>query len=162
VVVDAYEGLDLQKPHAENDFLDDLRINPVPPHVSDVIASTDRGEAMLLALFACLRALETADTWRVADIFWRYDMDSYAANRHNEDRSQYVVDAITNHQSGASTPVFFCACYDGHGGEEAVDFVQKNLYNNIRQHIAAGGETVAHAIISVRCASHAVLSHVSS
>lgn len=138
VAVDAYQGLRQQKPHAENDLLDDVRINPVPPHVSDVLASTDR------------------------DVFWRYDMDSYAANRHNEDRSQYVVDAITNLQSGAATPVFFCACYDGHGGEEAVDFVQKNLYNNIRRHLAAGGETVAHAIISVRCASYAGCVHLSS
>lgn len=77
-------------------------------------------------------------------------MDSYAANRHNEDRSQYIEDVIENDESGAATPVFFCACYDGHGGEQAVDFVQANLYNNIKARLAAGAESTALSIINVR------------
>lgn len=93
----------------------------------------------------------TEGTTAFAGIFWRFDMESYAANRHNEDRSQHVVDSISDHKAGAQKPVFFCACYDGHGGEEAVDFVQQFLYANIRSHLDTGAEPVAHAIISVRC-----------
>lgn len=144
-----------------DDVLEDVRVKSVPPHVSDVIASADSGtyetiRALALhshgvgavALTSCV-ALRRLFLMLV-DVFWRNDMDSYAANRHNEDRSQYVVDAIADAQTGAATPTFFCACYDGHGGEEAVDYVQKNLYNNIHRHLMAGDETISHSIISVR------------
>ncbi|GAB9471943.1 Protein phosphatase [Globisporangium polare] len=108
----------------ENDFLDDLRVISVPPHVSDVVTSKDN------------------------DQFWRYDMDSYAANRHNEDRSQYIEETLTDPHCGAETPVFFCACYDGHGGEQAVEFVQRNLYKNIKERLLTGSESTALSIIN--------------
>lgn len=107
----------------ENDFLDDLKVCSVPSHLSDVIQSKDSA------------------------LFWRYDMDSYAANRHNEDRTQYVSDTIRQATTGEVWPVFFCACYDGHGGEEAVEFVQKRLYGNIRHHLEAGKVAVNEAIM---------------
>uniref|UniRef100_K3XAU4 protein-serine/threonine phosphatase n=1 Tax=Globisporangium ultimum (strain ATCC 200006 / CBS 805.95 / DAOM BR144) TaxID=431595 RepID=K3XAU4_GLOUD len=108
----------------ENDFLDDLRVKSVPPHISDVFNGKNN------------------------DLFWRYDMDSYAANRHNEDRSQYIEDVLEDDATGAETPVFFCACYDGHGGEQAVDFVQANLYNNIKARLQTGTESIALCIIN--------------
>ncbi|GMF19297.1 unnamed protein product [Phytophthora lilii] len=104
--------------------LEDIPITSVPPQVSEVLPSSD------------------------AALFWRYDMDSYAANRKNEDRSQYVVDSIMRPGRSSETPVFFCGCYDGHGGEEAVDFVQKKLYANIRTHLTDNDEPVAHSIIT--------------
>lgn len=75
-------------------------------------------------------------------------MDSYAANRHNEDRSQSIQDALEDPETGASTPVFFCACYDGHGGEQAVEFVQRHLYANIKARLVAGAESTKLAIIN--------------
>ncbi|DBA05104.1 TPA: hypothetical protein N0F65_000792 [Lagenidium giganteum] len=106
----------------ENDFLDDLKVSSVPEHICDVL----QGEQH--------------------ELFWRYDMDSYAANSHNEDRTQYVSDVITTDATGESSSVFFCACYDGHGGEEAVEFVHNNLYPNLRSHLEAGELSVGHAI----------------
>lgn len=103
--------------------LEEIPITSVPPQVSEVLPSRD------------------------AALFWRYDMDSYAANRKNEDRSQYVLDSIVRPGRNAEMPVFFCGCYDGHGGEEAVDFVQKKLYANIRTHLTGNDEPVAHSII---------------
>ncbi|ETK73365.1 hypothetical protein F441_20163 [Phytophthora nicotianae CJ01A1] len=103
--------------------LEDIPITSVPPQVSEVLPSRD------IALF------------------WRYDMDSYAANRKNEDRSQYVLDSIVRPGRCTETPLFFCGCYDGHGGEEAVDYVQKKLYDNIRAHLTKNDEPVAHSII---------------
>lgn len=76
-------------------------------------------------------------------------MDSYAANRHNEDRSQYIEDTLTDPNNGTQTPVFFCACYDGHGGEQAVEFVQRNLYKNIKERLLTGSESTALSIINV-------------
>eukprot|EP00644_Phytophthora_capsici_P008749 jgi/Phyca11/506627/fgenesh2_kg.PHYCAscaffold_20_\ len=104
--------------------LEEIPITSVPPQVSEVLPSSD------------------------TTLFWRYDMDSYAANRRNEDRSQYVLDSIIRPGRSAETPVFFCGCYDGHGGEEAVDFVQKKLYANIRTHLEENDEPVAHSIIT--------------
>ncbi|KAL4130254.1 hypothetical protein PRIC2_006260 [Phytophthora ramorum] len=104
--------------------LEDIPITSVPPQVSEVLPSNDDA------------------------LFWRYDMDSYAANRKNEDRSQYVLDSITRPGRNVESPVFFCGCYDGHGGEEAVDFVQKKLYDNIRSHLVENDEPVAHSIIT--------------
>jgi pyruvate dehydrogenase phosphatase len=85
-------------------------------------------------------------------------MDSYAANSKNEDRSQYIFDIITT-QSNETDPasmdptdekeIFFCACYDGHGGEEAVEFVQSRLYSNIKKHLVLKGpQSVRDAIFS--------------
>lgn len=132
-----------QSLEVENDFLDDLRVRSVPPQVSDVVKSKDkgkicRGKACALKRLALL-------TTACSELFWRYDMHSYAANRHNEDRSQYVMDVVET--DSIQTPVFFCACYDGHGGEEAVEFVQRNLYANIKSHLVAGEENVTQAII---------------
>lgn len=104
--------------------LEEIPINSVPPQVSEVLPSND------------------------TTLFWRYDMESYAANRKNEDRSQYVLDAIARPGMDVETPLFFCGCYDGHGGEEAVDFVQKKLYANIRSHLVDSDEPVAHSIIT--------------
>ncbi|TYZ58294.1 hypothetical protein PybrP1_003780 [[Pythium] brassicae (nom. inval.)] len=108
----------------ENDFLDDLRVKSVPSHISEVVASKDKA------------------------MFWRYDMDSYAANRHNEDRSQYIHDTFTDEVTGEATPLFFCACYDGHGGEQAVEFVQRKLFANIKARLVAGGESTKLSIIN--------------
>ncbi|OWZ18514.1 Protein phosphatase 2C [Phytophthora megakarya] len=104
--------------------LEEIPIQSVPPQISEVLPSRDTA------------------------LFWRYDMDSYAANRRNEDRSQYVLEAIVRPGRSIGTSVFFCGCYDGHGGEEAVDFVQKKLYTNIRAHLTENDETVVHSIIS--------------
>ncbi|RLN27209.1 hypothetical protein BBO99_00001818 [Phytophthora kernoviae] len=104
--------------------IEEIPINSVPPQVSEVFPSHD------------------------TTLFWRYDMESYAANRKNEDRSQYVLDAIVRPGTDIEAPVFFCGCYDGHGGEEAVDFVQKKLYTNIRSHLTDIDEPVAHSIIA--------------
>ncbi|KAG7380349.1 hypothetical protein PHYPSEUDO_007276 [Phytophthora pseudosyringae] len=103
--------------------LEEIPVTSVPPQVSEVLPSRD------------------------AALFWRYDMDSYAANRKNEDRSQFVLDSIVRPGRNTETPVFFCGCYDGHGGEEAVDFVQKKLYANVRAHLTENDEPVAHSII---------------
>ncbi|KAJ8575537.1 hypothetical protein ON010_g3673 [Phytophthora cinnamomi] len=104
--------------------IEEIPITSVPPQLSEVLPSNDDA------------------------LFWRYDMDSYAANRNNEDRSQYVVDSIMRPGRSSETPVFFCGCYDGHGGEEAVDFVQKKLYANIRSHLTENDEPVAHSIMT--------------
>ncbi|KAG7400956.1 hypothetical protein PHYBOEH_003867 [Phytophthora boehmeriae] len=104
--------------------IEEIPINSVPPQISEVFHSRD------------------------TTLFWRYDMESYAANRKNEDRSQYLLDAIVRPGTDIKTPVFFCGCYDGHGGEEAVDFVQKKLYTNIRSHLTESDEPVAHSIIA--------------
>lgn len=77
-------------------------------------------------------------------------MDSYAANRHNEDRSQYIEDTLTDPNTRTQTSVFFCACYDGHGGEQAVEFVQRNLYKSIKERLLTGSESTALSIINVR------------
>ncbi|KAF4134553.1 Protein phosphatase 2C [Phytophthora infestans] len=102
---------------------EEIPVTSVPSQVSEVLPS--RGTAL----------------------FWRYDMDSYAANCKNEDRSQYVLDSIVRPGRCTETPVFFCGCYDGHGGEEAVDYVQKKLYSNIRSHLTGNDEPVVHSII---------------
>ncbi|TMW58474.1 hypothetical protein Poli38472_010033 [Pythium oligandrum] len=115
----------------DTEFLDDLHVNPVPPNVSDVVEHPEH-------------------------LIWRYDMDSYAANSHNEDRSQYILDSIAleceespEHDGPeVSMPVFFCGCYDGHGGEQAVEFVQRNLYRNIKNHMRRHVGSVTDAIIS--------------
>ncbi|KAL3658399.1 hypothetical protein V7S43_016535 [Phytophthora oleae] len=104
--------------------LEETPITSVPPQVSEVLPGRDTA------------------------LFWRYDMDSYAANRRNEDRSQYVLDSIMRPGRSTETQVFFFGCYDGHGGEEAVDFVQKKLYVNIRTHLKENDEPVAHSIIT--------------
>jgi pyruvate dehydrogenase phosphatase len=96
----------------------------VPSHISEVVTSKNK------------------------DLFWRYDMDSYAANRHNEDRSHCVHDSFTDVATGATTPLFFCACYDGHGGEQAVEFVQRKLFPNIKARLEAGGESTKLSIIN--------------
>ncbi|KAK1929872.1 putative protein phosphatase 2C 48 [Phytophthora citrophthora] len=112
-----------EKLELEEVALEEIPITSVPPQVSEVLPGSD------------------------AALFWRYDMDSYAANRRNEDRSQYVLDSIMRPGRSTETSVFFCGCYDGHGGEEAVDFVQKKLYANIRTHLEENDEPVAHSII---------------
>jgi pyruvate dehydrogenase phosphatase len=119
----------------ENDSASaDLRVVSVPPHLSDVVDTND--------------------------LFWRYDMDSYAANNHNEDRSQYVLERLpvpcdpsANDMDAPATAsdassVFFCGCYDGHGGEEAVEYVQRNLYRNIKQHLLSDSPSVTDAIVA--------------
>ncbi|GMF18454.1 unnamed protein product [Phytophthora fragariaefolia] len=113
-----------EKIDLEGAAIEEIPITSVPPQLSEVLPSND------------------------ADLFWRYDMDSYAANCKNEDRSQYVVDSIVRPGRTSETPVFFCGCYDGHGGEEAVDFVQKKLYANIRSNLTENDEPVAHSIIT--------------
>ncbi|KAE9116213.1 hypothetical protein PF010_g9051 [Phytophthora fragariae] len=113
-----------EKIDLEETPLEEIPITSVPSQLSEVLPGNDSA------------------------VFWRYDMDSYAANRKNEDRSQYVVDSIMRPGRSSESPVFFCGCYDGHGGEEAVDFVQKKLYANIRSHLAENDEPVAHSIIT--------------
>lgn len=70
---------------------------------------------------------------RAADLFWRCDTHSYAANAQNEDRSQLVQDHVVLATQDTATSLLFCGCYDGHGGEEAVEFVEQTLYANIKQ-----------------------------
>lgn len=135
----------------ENDFLDDLRVKSVPPHISEVVTSKNNGGWRDEYSVSDVVAKDAhAVSLVLPDMFWRYDMDSYAANRHNEDRSQYIHDSFTDEATGESTPLFFCACYDGHGGEQAVEFVQRNLYKNIKSRLVAGGESTKLSIVNVR------------
>lgn len=108
----------------ELEFMEDLRVLSVPPLVSDVVDASE--------------------------LFWRCDLDSYAANNHNEDRSHYVLERLlvpTENPARDEASVFFCGCYDGHGGEQAVEFVQRNLYRNIKRQLTRG-EPVADAIVA--------------
>ncbi|KAJ0409258.1 hypothetical protein P43SY_006755 [Pythium insidiosum] len=114
---------------------DDLHVNSVPPHVAEAVP--------------------------LPELLWRFDMDSYAANKHNEDRTQHLIDALpvgwlngeeaashNEHDEADVAPVFFCGCYDGHGGEEAVEYVQRNLYRNIKLELAETNRSVQDAIVA--------------
>ncbi|GLE03168.1 hypothetical protein PINS_up012047 [Pythium insidiosum] len=114
---------------------DDLHVISVPPHVAEAVP--------------------------LPELLWRFDTDSYAANKHNEDRTQHLIDSLptsvllgndevpNNHHDEADTaPVFFCGCYDGHGGEEAVEYVQRNLYRNIKRELVETSCSIQDAIVA--------------
>lgn len=124
----------------------------MPSHISEVVTSKNKGACVkesVIRSSGCV-CVTLTPTVALADMFWRYDMDSYAANRHNEDRSHCVHDSFTDVVTGETTPLFFCACYDGHGGEQAVEFVERKLFPNIKARLEAGGESTKLSIINVR------------
>ncbi|KAF1780959.1 Ankyrin repeat-containing domain [Phytophthora cactorum] len=101
--------------------------------------------AMLIALFAMIQPEWAKEKLELEEI--PLEEIPITSQTQERDRSQCVLDSIDRPGRGTDTPVFFCGCYDGHGGEEAVDFVQKKLYGNIRAHLVENDEPVAHSII---------------
>ena len=130
-------------------MLEEIKISSVPPHISDVVTSNEDNVTCVYGSATSMAHVKANVTFMLG-LFWRYDMDSYAANSKNEDRSQHILDRIPRvaNERHVTTPVFFCACYDGHGGEEAVDFVQKQLYDNIKKHLTDGSTTTVREAIT--------------